>query len=192
VRSGILATPAALSVARLQNPTADIMLRLDPNRAVAADQARNTAARIDPLTNVETLSSTSRDLQFATVQKGLLIGATATMLLIAASMLVSLVEQLRERKRLLAVLVAFGTRRSTLGWSVLWQTAVPVVIGLVLAVLGGLGLGTALLSLVDADVSDWTAFLPIAGIGAGVIAVVTLLSLPPLWRLMRPDGLRTE
>jgi hypothetical protein len=30
------------------------------------------------------------------------------------------------------------------------------------------------------------------GLAAAVMAVVTLLSLPPLWRLMRPDGLRTE
>jgi hypothetical protein len=75
---------------------------------------------------------------------------------------------------------------------VLWQTAVPVVIGLALAMIGGLGLGAALLSMVGVGASSWTAFLPIVGIGAGVIAVVTLLSLPPLWRMMRPDGLRTE
>jgi hypothetical protein len=31
-----------------------------------------------------------------------------------------------------------------------------------------------------------------AGGGVGVIALVTLSSLPPLWRMMRPDGLRTD
>jgi hypothetical protein len=30
------------------------------------------------------------------------------------------------------------------------------------------------------------------GIGATVVLLVTLLSLPPLVRLMRPEGLRTE
>lgn len=30
------------------------------------------------------------------------------------------------------------------------------------------------------------------GAGGALIALVTLLSLPPLWRLMRPEGLRTE
>ncbi len=30
------------------------------------------------------------------------------------------------------------------------------------------------------------------GVGAGLVALVTVLSLPPLLRLMRPDGLRTE
>lgn len=114
------------------------------------------------------------------------------MALIAASMLVSQVEQLRERRRLLSVLIAFGTRRATLGWSVLWQTAVPIILGLALAVVGGLALGAAVLSLIEKSVSDWWVFLPFAGAGAALILVVTLLSLPPLWRLMRPDGLRTE
>jgi hypothetical protein len=30
------------------------------------------------------------------------------------------------------------------------------------------------------------------GAGAGLILLVTLVSLPALWRLMGPDGLRTE
>jgi hypothetical protein len=30
------------------------------------------------------------------------------------------------------------------------------------------------------------------GLAVGVMAAVTLLSLPSLWRLMRPDGIRTE
>lgn len=114
------------------------------------------------------------------------------LLLIAASMLVSQLEQLRERRRLLSVLVAFGTRRTTLGWSVLWQTAVPVVIGLAVAVLGGLALGATLTWMIGKTVSDWLLFLPMVGAGAGLILLVTLLSLPSLWRLMRPDGLRTE
>ncbi|MEV8308432.1 FtsX-like permease family protein [Streptomyces flavidovirens] len=114
------------------------------------------------------------------------------MALIAASMLVAQLEQLRERRRLLSVLVAFRTRRATLGWSVLWQTAVPITLGLALAVVGGLALGAAVLSLIGKPVSDWWVFLPFAGAGAALILAVTLLSLPPLWRLMRPDGLRTE
>ncbi|MFF7363532.1 FtsX-like permease family protein [Streptomyces sp. NPDC008125] len=107
-------------------------------------------------------------------------------------MLVQQLEQLRERRRLLAVLVAFGTRRSTLGWSVLWQTAIPVGVGLVVAVVGGLALGWGLSWMTAKPVSDWWLFLPMAGAGASVVLLVTLLSLPVLWRLMRPDGLRTE
>ncbi|WP_414170722.1 FtsX-like permease family protein [Streptoverticillium reticulum] len=133
-----------------------------------------------------------KDNHYATVEKGLLIGAVATLALIAASMAVTTAEQLRERKRLLSVLVAFGTRRSTLGWSVLWQTAVPVVLGMALAVGGGLGMGWAMLRLLHKSVQDWWSFAPVAGTGAAVILAVTVLGLVPLWRMMRADGLRSE
>jgi predicted lysophospholipase L1 biosynthesis ABC-type transport system permease subunit len=120
-------------------------------------------------------------------------GAIVTLLLIGASLLISVLEQLRERKKLLAVLVAFGTRRSTLAQSVLYQTAIPVVLGLVLAMAGGLSLGAMLLAMLSRPVAvDWSGVAAAIGLGAAVVAVVTLLSLPPLWRMMRADGLRTE
>jgi len=122
-----------------------------------------------------------------------LAGAAATLALVGASLLVSLLEQVRERRRLLAVLAAFGTRRATLGWSVLWQATVPVALGLVLAIAAGTGLGALLLAIVSLPAAiDWTAVAALAGVGAGVVLAVTALSLPPLWRVMRPDGLRTE
>jgi predicted lysophospholipase L1 biosynthesis ABC-type transport system permease subunit len=115
------------------------------------------------------------------------------LVLIGASLLVSQLEQLRERRRLLSALVAFGTRRRTLGLSVLWQTALPIALGLLLAMAVGLTLGTVLLRMTDTPVGvDWPSVLTMTGIGAGIVIAVTLLSLPPLVRLMRPDGLRTE
>ncbi|WP_437115071.1 FtsX-like permease family protein [Streptomyces flaveolus] len=114
----------------------------------------------------------------------------------AAAVLVTLVsqlEQLRERKKLLSSLVAFGTRRRTLALSVLWQTAIPIGLGLLLASAVGLTLGTVLLKMTATKIAvDWTSVLAMTGIGAGVVLGVTLLSLPPLLRLMRPDGLRAE
>ncbi|MBW8698015.1 hypothetical protein MBT84_00380 [Streptomyces sp. MBT84] len=115
------------------------------------------------------------------------------MALIGASLLVSTLEQLRERRRLLAVLVVFGTRRSVLGLSVLWQTAVPVVLGLMVAVVGGLGLGAALLKTVHTPFYiEWASVGTMSGVGGAAILVVTALTMPALWRMMRPDGLRTE
>lgn len=46
--------------------------------------------------------------------------------------------------------------------------------------------------MLDKPVTGWLLFLPLAGAGGGLVVAVTLLSLPLLWRLMRPDGLRTE
>ncbi len=168
------------------------MVKVDPRLPDGQEYVRNTAARIDPLMNVTAIQNYSRDKQFTSVRTGLLVASTATLALIAASMLVSTLEQLRERRRLLSVLVAFGTRRGTLGWSVLWQTAVPVALGLALAVAGGLGLGMALLNMAGKTSVDWSVVWPLPAAGAGLVLVITLLSLPPLWRMMRPDGLRSE
>ncbi|GAA2660736.1 FtsX-like permease family protein [Streptomyces lunalinharesii] len=189
---GIFATPGALDTALLDDPQARAMIKIDPRVPDALEHARNTAARIDPLTSVHTLQNMARDAQYASVRTGLLVASTATLALIAASMLVTMVEQLRERRRLLSVLLAFGTRRATLAWSVLWQTAVPVALGLVLSVAGGAGLGLALLRMAGKSTVDWSVVWPLVAAGSGLVLVVTLLSLPPLWRMMRPDGLRTE
>ncbi|MFE5656636.1 FtsX-like permease family protein [Streptomyces sp. NPDC056517] len=189
---GVLATPSAIDTTRLDDPDAQAMVRLDPAVPDAADLVRNTAEAISPTSWVRTLADTQRDAAFSSVRTGILVGSTLTMLLVAASLLVATLEQLRDRKRLLSSLVAFGTRRSTLSWSVLWQTAVPIVLGLVLAVAGGTGLGVVLLKMGGQQVQDWWVFLPVVGIGLGLIAAVTLLSMPVLWRLMRADGLRTE
>ncbi|MFF3749802.1 FtsX-like permease family protein [Streptomyces sp. NPDC002018] len=190
--NGILATPGAVDADLLLTASTTAAIRIDARVPDAEEYVRNTAARLDPTARVWTVKAVERDAKYASVRKGLLIGGTATMGLIAASMLVSQVEQLRERRRLLSVLVAFGTRRSTLAWSVLWQTALPVVLGTVLAIAGGLTLGVVLLRMVAKPFTDWWAFLPFAGAGAAVIMLVTAASLPPLWRMMRPEGLRSE
>ncbi|MGW7005054.1 FtsX-like permease family protein [Streptomyces sp. NPDC054933] len=190
---GVLATPGALNDGELATPLAAVTIKLDPNDPDATERVRNTGTRLDPADPTMTLAATKQDGTFAGIRRGLLIGATATLLVIGASMLVSMLEQLRDRRRLLAVLVAFGTRRRTLGLSVLWQAAVPVVLGLALAVAGGLGLGAVLLKMVKAPVHfDWPGITALTGAGAAVVLLVTLLSLPPLWRMMRPEGLRTE
>ncbi|WP_234024969.1 MULTISPECIES: FtsX-like permease family protein [unclassified Streptomyces] len=189
---GLMATPGALDLKLLDGPVARAMVKIDPGVPDAVEHVRNTAARIDPQTRVFTLQNVARDKQFTSLRTGLLVAATATLALIAAGMLVTMVEQLRERRRLLSVLVAFGTRRATLAWSVLWQTAVPVALGLALAVAGGAGLGLALLKLAGKSSFDWSVIWPLTAAGGGLVLMVTLLSLPPLWRMMRPDGLRTE
>ncbi|MBQ1074443.1 hypothetical protein KBX06_14900 [Micromonospora sp. C31] len=192
-QGGVLVTPGAVDTARLGPLHAEAYLRLAADRPDAVEHVRNAAAGADPLASVLTLTETRQANQFVNVQRGLYVGAVVTLLLIGASMLVGVLEQLRERRRLLAMLVAVGTRRSTLGWSVLWQSAVPVVVGLALAVVFGLGLGAVLLRMVQAPVAvAWPALGISTGLGAAVVLLVTGLSLPVLWRLTRPDGIRTE
>ncbi|MFD4476886.1 FtsX-like permease family protein [Streptomyces sp. NPDC058471] len=192
LHNGIFATPGAIDLSKMAEAATTAMIKVDPDVPDAEEYIRNAGAHVDPFLDVRTLRAIERDKQYATIQKGLQIGAMATMALIAASMLVSMIEQLRERKRLLAALTAFGTRRASMAWSILWQTAIPVAIGLALAVAGGIGLGWVMVRMIQHSVTDWWLFAPLTAAGAVLVAVVTLLSLPPLWRMMRPDGLRTE
>ncbi len=190
---GILVTPGALPAGELASPRARVLVRLDPHDPDAVERVRNTASRMDPSDPTFTLHATRKDSRFAAIERGLLIGATATLLVLGASMLISMLEQLRERRRLLAVLSAFGTRWRTLGMSVLWQAAVPVVLGLALALAGGLGLGALLLKMAHLAVAyDWASVAAMTAVGGAVVLLVTVVSLPPLWRMTRPDGLRTE
>lgn len=189
---GILATPAALDVAKVDVASTSAQIQIDDSVPDAVDFVRNTAFRLDPGMRVWNYRSEERDSDYASIRRALFTAAALTMSLIAASMLVSQIEQLRDRKRLLSVLVAYGTRRATLAWSVLWQTAIPVALGMAVAVSGGLLLGGLMLRMVKKPVTDWFLFLPLAGVGLAAIAAVTLLSMPALWRLMRADGLRTE
>jgi hypothetical protein len=190
--AGVFATPGALDSGTLGAGEAQALVSLDPGDEDAIERIRNVLWPYGAQADVWELESEKTSDRFASIQTGLLVGASGVMLLIGASMIVSMVEQLRDRKRLLSVLVAFGTRRTSLGASVLWQTAIPVALGLALAAVVGTGLGAVLMKMVGLPVTNWLAFLPMAGVGAGVIALVTLASMPFLWRLMRPDGLRTE
>ncbi|MFJ3225769.1 ABC transporter permease [Streptomyces sp. NPDC086783] len=192
-RGGILITTGALPANAAAAVEGQLFLKIDGTVPDVREHVRNTAATLGPLTNANSWSSSERSGRFTSIRTGLFVGATCVLFLIGASLLVSQLEQLRERKKLLSALVAFGTRRRTLSLSVLWQTAIPITLGLLLATTVGLTLGTVLLRMTDTSVTvDWSSVLSMAGVGAGVVLLVTALSLPPLLRLMRPDGLRTE
>ncbi|MFF0080684.1 ABC transporter permease [Streptomyces canus] len=192
-RAGILLTPGAFPAQAAAGVRGEIYVRVDDSLPDARDYVRNTAARINPYEEPMTWVSTESNDRYSSIRTGLFVGAACVLALIGASLLVSQLEQLRERKKLLSALVAFGTRRRTLSLSVLWQTAIPVTLGLLLASVVGLTLGTVLLRMTDTTIRvDWPSVLSMTGVGAAVVIVVTVMSLPPLLRLMRPDGLRTE
>ncbi|MFE7272394.1 ABC transporter permease [Streptomyces sp. NPDC057623] len=192
-RGGFLLTPKALPAAAAPALRGQVYLRLDRSVPDVDDLVRNAATAADPLSYPMTWYSTRTSDRYSTIRTGLFVGAVCVMMLIGASLLVSQLEQLRDRKKLLSSLVAFGTRRRTLSLSVLWQTAIPITLGLLLSSVVGLTLGAVLLRMTDTPVIvDWPSMLSMTGVAAGVVLGVTLLSLPPLLRLMRPDGLRTE
>jgi hypothetical protein len=192
-RGGFLLTPKARPAEALPALRDQFYLSLDESVPDVHDLVRNTAAEVDPMAYPMVWASTTRVDRFDTIRTGLFVGAACVLALIGASLLVSQLEQLRDRKKLLSALVAFGTRRRTLSLSVLWQTAIPIALGLLLASVVGLTLGAVLLRMASTPVRvDWPSVLSMTGVGAAVVLAVTLLSLPALLRLMRADGLRTE
>ncbi len=189
----VLATPGAMPDDGLPPMNMMVFFNLRPDIPDAIEYVRNTNAAISPALSIHPLRAVTQDDQFVSVRRGLYVGMVALILLLGSSLLVATLEQLRERRRLLATLVAFGTRRSTLGWSVLWQSVIPVLVGLMLAVLTGTALGAVLISIINRSLRfDWAGTATMAGLAGGVILLVTGLSLPALWRLLRPGGLRTE
>ncbi|WP_019634282.1 FtsX-like permease family protein [Actinomadura atramentaria] len=189
-RSGVFATRGALPTA---TGGAQLFVRTAPGDADAIERVRNAAASLDPLASVDVLAEHERAREFATIERALFIGSAVTLLLIGVSLLVGAVERLAEQRRALAVLLAFGTPRGALARSVLWQTAVPVLLGLVLAVAVGTGLGAVLLAAVAEPVRfSARAVAGPCAVAAATVLLVTAATLPPLRRLARPEGLRTE
>ncbi|MER7282066.1 FtsX-like permease family protein [Dactylosporangium sp. NPDC000244] len=190
--AGLLLTPSrAPAPGRVQRFVT--FVRYDTNAPDADELIRNAAGRIDPVTDVSILRATRTDATFSSIQRGLYAGTAVVLLLVGLSLLVATIEQLRDRRRTLAALVAFGTRRGTIGLSILWQTAVPVALGLLIAATLGITVGAVLLKIVSEPVRlDWPSIAGVTGIAAALVLLVTAASLPPLFRLMRPEGLRFE
>jgi ABC-type antimicrobial peptide transport system permease subunit len=189
----LLLTPGSARELGVSTDAVTALADLRSGDAGAADRLRDRAAEIDPLADVRSLSVSSTDHTLASLRHAVAAGAVVVLLMIGASLLVAGGAQLRERRRVLAVLSAVGTPRSTMAWSILWQAAIPVVGGLALAVVLGAALGTVLVAIVHLGPSyDWGAIALMTAAGAAVIAAVTLLTLPMLWRMMRPEALRVE
>lgn len=190
----ILATPAALDVAALRTLPIDLAVIHDPNDEDSLEHLRNVVVATNWYhSDVGVFKDRVEQDQFAKIRVGLYLGSVLTLLLLASSLLIGMLEQLRERRRLLSALVAAGARRSTLAWSVIWQSLIPITVGLALAVVFGIVLGAMLLRIVDLPLSvGWSAIAWSTLIAVGTILLVNTISIPPLLRLLRTDSLRVE
>jgi hypothetical protein len=133
------------------------------------------------------------DSTFTLIGRMLMIGSVITLLLAAASLLVVALEQIRERRRALAVLAANGVRRLVLARSLLWQTAVPIAIAVVVAVVSGLVLAALLLYVTGQPLAfDWATIAVFVAAAIVAVLVSTGCTLPSLWRAANAEGLRDE
>ncbi|MFC7618103.1 FtsX-like permease family protein [Actinokineospora soli] len=130
---------------------------------------------------------------FLTIRKALLIGSVFTLMLAGVSLLVLAVEHIRERRRPLAVLAASGVPTGAIARSLLWQIAVPIGLGVVVAVATGIALGSLVMRLAtDPLVVDWAGVGLLTGAAALLGVLVCLVTLPFLRSATRVESLRTE
>jgi ABC-type antimicrobial peptide transport system permease subunit len=190
---GIYATPS------VETPPADGVVdvagavHLDPNDPDARTRLENAVAQFDPFASTWDPSRQQEEREVVVVRRIMLAGSSMLLLLIAASLGVTTLEGLGERRRTLATLAAFGAPRSTLRRAVGWQVAIPMLLGLALATITGVGLGAAFLTVQDAQVRvDIPSVLGLLAIGCGMIALVTAAALPLLRRVASPASLRSE
>ncbi|MFC4079115.1 FtsX-like permease family protein [Amycolatopsis samaneae] len=170
----LLVTPGALrdvDLTRLGVPATVLMTGAGP----APDLAdRVTAAlgtlnwRVTVRANDPAAASAPPDRQSAGLRAVTLAASVFVLVVAVLSLFMLSVEQITERRRLLAALTAAGVPRAVLARSLLWQTALPVVVGVVLALVAGVGLTLPVLHLSGTPVVLDPATL-------GGMAVVTVL-----------------
>ncbi|MGW4207121.1 FtsX-like permease family protein [Lentzea sp. NPDC004789] len=196
-QDGLYLTPAAAAGLDLETfGQHEYQAVLDPAVPDAAEHARNAIAAYS--WRVWTLYQGEGQLPqvervFGLVRQALYAGATLTLLLAGASMLVMALEQVRERRRPLAVLAASGVPRGTLARSLLWQNGVPLVLSTAVSVATGIGLGILSIKVSGAEAAfDWQGIGLVTAASMALVLAVTALTLPSLRRATGALGLRTE
>ncbi|WP_158846954.1 ABC transporter permease [Saccharothrix deserti] len=195
-QSGLLLTPSVARAMPVEPESSNLLVLIDQDERDVAEHVRNAVAPITWRSYVSYFGEadvSQRVEQFQSIRQGLLAGSLITLLLAGASLLVLALEQVRERRRPLAVLAASGVPRGALGRSLLWQNAVPLLLALVVAVGVGGALAVLLLRIMSQPiVLDWPGIAVLSGAAAFMVVVVTVLSLPSLRRATGALGLRSE
>jgi hypothetical protein len=194
----MLVTPAAAAGVRLPPDTKTwSLIHVDQRRPDAIEDVRNALAAHPLLTMVVPLVSPldldSDQKIYLQVRDGLLIGSLFTLALAGISLLVTALEQVRERRRPLAMLSAAGVSRAVLARSLLWQVAVPVTMGVLTAIATGVGLALLILRITrTAAVVDWPDIGIFSAAAVVLVLLVTAATLPALRGATRLSSLRTE
>ncbi|MCT2585722.1 FtsX-like permease family protein [Actinophytocola gossypii] len=193
---GTIATPGAVEGVTLPEMRTVIRVEADPN-SDELEQLRNAVAGFGwraSMFSYNTAEDRTADQQmFVTIRNGLYAGAIFTLLLAGVSLLVLALEQIRERRRPLAMLVASGVQRAVIARSLLWQVALPIALGVLVAVLTGVGLAWLVVRITDEPFSiDWLG-VGLLSAGAALLSIlVTAMTLPFLRSATRLTSLRTE
>ncbi|HEX8864204.1 MAG TPA: ABC transporter permease [Lentzea sp.] len=195
-RPGLYLTPAAAKGLDLTKGSVEVQAELDQSVPDVAEHVRNAIApyswRVYSYYVGQNDTDEIEQIFFA-IRRALYAAALITLLLAGASLLVVALEQVRERRRPLAVMAASGVPRGTLARSLVWQNAIPLLISTVVSVGTGILLGVLVTRVFGSEVAyDWAGIGVVTGISAGLVLLVTALTLPSLRRATGALGLRTE
>ncbi|WP_052395546.1 FtsX-like permease family protein [Kutzneria sp. 744] len=186
------ATPGAL--AGLDAAVVDLHGTLQPTSPDGnyVEHVRNALAPFGWNANAFSATDASTST-FVLIARVLMVGSVITLLLAAASLLVVALEQIRERRRALAVLAANGVQRIVLARSQLWQTAVPIAVAVIVALVSGLLLAGLLLFVTRQPLDfDWATIGIFVATAVVAVLISTGCTLPALWRAANAEGLRDE
>jgi ABC-type antimicrobial peptide transport system permease subunit len=197
VYQSVIATPGAPGAAEIPAEAVTVHVMVDDLDSDGVERFRNALAAYGPEVYVYT-SNTTADLDttqrtFVAVRNGLYAGSLFTLLLAGVSLLVLALEHIRERRRPLAVLAASGVPQGVLARSLLWQVALPIALGVLVAVLTGVGLAGLLVRLSSDPLAiDWLGVGLLSLAAAALSVLVTAMTLPFLRSATRLTSLRTE
>jgi ABC-type antimicrobial peptide transport system permease subunit len=193
----LIVTPGALGAAKIPAENVAVHVMVDDLDSDGVERLRNALAAYGPDVYVFT-SNTTADLNttqrtFIAVRNGLYAGSLFTLLLAGVSLLVLALEHIRERRRPLAILAASGVPQGVLARSLLWQVALPIALGVLVAVLTGVGLAGLIVRLTgDPLTIDWLGVGLLSASAAALSVLVTAMTLPFLRSATRLTSLRTE
>jgi len=192
-----IATPGALTGAPMPDDLVSVFATVGDLTSDEVEQVRNSVAEFGWQTYVSSFNLggdlTTGQENFVTLRNALYAGSIFTLLLAAVSLLVLALEHIRERRRPLAVLTASGVQQGVLARSLLWQVALPIGLGVLVAIVTGVGLAALLVALSEDVFSiDWSGVVLLSGGAALLSVLVTALTLPFLRSATRLTSLRTE
>lgn len=193
---GVMATPGAVAGLDLSRVWANGDIRATSHDPDFAEVVRNTLAPFGWHASVyveDPVRLTDSQRSYLAIRAGLLAGSVFTLLLAGVSLLVLGLEQLRERRRTIAMLAATGVPVRVLARSVVWQNAIPLLLGIATAVVTGIGLSALGARLTNATFTvDWLAVGVLSATAAALVLLVTTVTLPSLRGAARLASMRTE
>jgi hypothetical protein len=197
----VLLTPGALdalgNTVSLNNATAIYAAQVDPYDQDSPDDIGDALVPYLWRTQVFPLYTQSAgqpgDRLLNEARRALTVGSLFTLAVAGASLLVLALEQIRERRRSLATLAAAGVPRAVLARSLLWQTAIPVVVAAAVANAIGITLAAAVLHSSNSPIAfDWPGIASLDAAAIAMVLLITGLTLPSLRSATRLTAMRTE